>query len=81
MPGAATVGGKITAAGITSSGDIVLADTHAATFNTNTGTACFFFHDDNAAGLVYQCGSTRLMRIPDNGSAPVFKTAPMAGTP
>ena len=81
LPGTATIGGKVTAAGITSSGDIGLADTHAVTFSTNTAAVCLFFHDDSAAGLVYQCGSTRLMRIPDNGSAPVFKTAPVAGTP
>ena len=81
MPGAATIGGEINSAGLISTGDIVLADTHAMTFNTNTGSACFFFHDDGVAGLVYQCGNTRLMRIPDNGSAPIFKTAPIAGTP
>lgn len=81
MPGAATIGGRVTAAGLTSSGDVTLADTHALTFATNVSNVCYFFHDDNAAGLVYECGSVRLMRIPDNGSSPIFKTAPAAGTP
>ena len=81
VPGTVNVGGRLTAGGLNTLGDFAIADTHSITFLTNTATPCYFFHDDAAAGLVYVCGSVRLMRIPDNGSAPIFKTAPVAGTP
>ena len=81
IPGTANVVGRLTTGGVSTSGDVNIADTRSVTFLTNTSNPCYFFHDDTAAGLVYVCGTTRLMRIPDNGSAPVFKTAPTAGTP
>ena len=81
VSGTANIAGKLTTGGLNTLGDLAIADTHSITFLTNTATPCYFFHDDSAAGLVYVCGSVRLMRIPDNGSAPVFKTAPVAGTP
>ncbi len=64
------------------SGNLTVGDGKSVVFAPPSGgSSCYFFHDDSKAGLVYQCGSTRLMRIPDNGSAPIFMTAPVVGTP
>jgi len=75
----ATISGSLTATGsIVANGNINMTS-HYVTFTANS--SCYMFHDDSAAGLVWVCGGQRLMRIPDNGTAPIFKVVPVAGTP
>ena len=53
----------------------------APSFTLGGSAGCAFSHDNTLLGTILTCNGSRLMRIPDDGSAPIFKVAPVVGTP